>query len=76
MLRTVARPVKRTFRNRFAKFYWLHRDDFNARRKRMYDARKRSKTCVKCGERRVGKSIFCPTHLRTSRIYNRRARAR
>ena len=43
VLRTVARPAKRAFRNRFAKFYWLHRDDFNARRKRMYDARKRSK---------------------------------
>ena len=75
-LRRVVRPVKTKFKNRFAKFYWLHRDAFNSRRKRLYVERKHDRACVKCGNKRVGKSIFCPTHLRLSRVYNRRSRNR
>jgi hypothetical protein len=59
-------------KNRFQKFYYLHRPGINRFRRGTYEQKKRKGICVKCKKKSLSSSIFCSYHLRKSRIYNRR----
>jgi len=59
-------------KDRFAKFYWLHRPALNTFRRSSYQQKKRKGICVKCKKAALKTSIFCSKHLAKSRVYNRR----
>ena len=63
--------VKRV-KNRFQKFYYLHRPAINTFRRSLYKDRKKKGICVKCTKKSLKTSIFCALHLRKSRVYNKR----
>ena len=64
--------VKKKFKDRFQKFYYLHRPDLNKSRRSTYTEKKKKGICVKCKKKALASSIFCAPHLRKSRIYNNR----
>lgn len=59
-------------KNRFQKFYYLHRPHLNTWRRSSYSDKKKKGICVKCKKKSLKTSIFCAYHLKMSRIYNRR----
>jgi hypothetical protein len=64
--------VSKKFKDRFQKFYYLHRPDLNKFRRSSYSDKKKKGICVKCKKKSLSSSIFCAYHLNKSRIYNRR----
>ena len=68
----VKKPTERRFKNRFQKFYYLHREGLNKERKALYFEKQKKGICVKCKKKAVKNSIFCKYHLEQSREYNRR----
>lgn len=64
--------VSKKFKDRFQKFYYLHRPDLNKFRRSTYSDKKRKGICVKCKKKALSSSIFCAYHLNKSRVYNRR----
>lgn len=64
--------VAKKFKDRFQKFYYLHRPDLNKFRRSTYTAKKKKGICVKCKKKALSSSIFCAYHLNKSRVYNRR----
>jgi hypothetical protein len=59
-------------KNRFQKFYYLHRPELNKFRRSSYTDKKKKGICVKCKKKALATSIFCSYHLRKSRVYNSR----
>jgi hypothetical protein len=64
--------VGKRFKDRFQKFYYMHRPDLNKFRRSLYTDRKKKGVCVKCKKKSLASSIFCGYHLAKSRIYNGR----
>jgi hypothetical protein len=64
--------TKKKFKDRFEKFYYLHRGAINKGRRNLYEEKKRKGICVKCAKKALATSIFCAVHLRKSRIANSR----
>jgi hypothetical protein len=64
--------VSKKFKDRFQKFYYLHRPDLNKFRRSTYTTKKKKGICVKCKKKALSSSIFCAYHLRKSRVYNSR----
>jgi hypothetical protein len=64
--------VSKKFKDRFQKFYYLHRGDLNKFRRSTYEQKKKKGICVKCKKKSLSTSIFCAHHLNRSRVYNGR----
>lgn len=64
--------LKKKVKNRFQKFYVLHRPAINNWRRSSYKTKKKQGICVKCKKKALKTSIFCAYHLAKSRVYNRR----
>lgn len=64
--------VAKKFKDRFQKFYYVHRGDLNKFRRGSYASKKKKGICVKCKKKALSTSIFCAYHLRKSRVYNSR----
>jgi len=64
--------ITKKVKNRFQKFYYLHRPALNTWRRGSYKDKKKKGICVKCKKKALKTSIFCQKHLLKSRIYNRR----
>lgn len=65
-------PAPREFKDRFQKFYYVHRDDLNDERRSTYKRKKIRRICVRCKRMAVKGSVFCAQHRKMSRKYNRK----
>jgi|GEM_PF-1911083 len=60
-------PAPREFKDRFQKFYFVHRGDLNNERRRLYLQKKARGICVRCKRKVVKGSVFCADHRKRSR---------
>ena len=65
------KSVKR-WKNRFQKFYHLHRDEINRKRRRLYQGKEKKGVCVRCKKRALKGITFCMFHRKRQKYYNAR----
>jgi len=65
---------KKSYPNRFVKFYHLHQARLKKERRGFYAERKEKGVCVRCRQKAVKGIVFCAYHQQKQVEYNRKAR--
>jgi hypothetical protein len=60
------------WKNRFQKFYHLHRDDINRKRRKLYALKEKKGLCVRCSKKALSGITFCAFHRKKQAHYNSR----
>tara|TARA_Y100000310_G_scaffold340641_1_gene437157 strand:- start:69 stop:383 length:315 start_codon:yes stop_codon:yes gene_type:complete len=74
--KTKSKPKKISseYKNRFHKFYHLHKKRLNKERRGLYKNRSKKGICVRCKKKVVRDIVFCKYHKAKQKEYNAKAR--
>jgi hypothetical protein len=65
---------KKTFKNRFEKFYYLNKEKIRKERKQRYYDKKKKGICIKCKRKAIKGINFCAYHRKQQEDYNKKAK--
>ncbi len=66
---------KKTYPNRFLKFYHENKSRVNKTRRSKYTEHRKAGLCVRCNKKAVSGIVFCSYHQQKQNKYNKKARS-